>query len=198
VRVRKCGRGHKKENQFVILSKAKDVPIAPKEPKYGAIINNRLAMLSYLSTRLQYQHKSLIEIIDGLSDEMIRRQVIPGKWSIFENIVHLQTYQHVFCDRIKKMREENNPSFPRYTADADPVFLDNCGKTIREIMGDMIMFRKEMATGRLVIHEDDLERTGTHPVFGTMNISQWLNFFLLHEAHHLFTIFKLAGELKKK
>ena len=54
-------------------------------------------MQSYLSTRLQYQHKSLIEIIDGLTDEMIRSSKwIPGKWSIFENIVHLQTYQHVF------------------------------------------------------------------------------------------------------
>ena len=136
-------------------------------------------------------------MIDGLSDEMIRRRVIPGKWSIFENIVHLQTYQHVFCDRIKKMQEENNPSFPRYTADADPAFLDNCGKTTREIMGDMITTRKEMSTGRLAIKDNLLERTGTHPVFGTMNIAQWLNFFLLHEAHHLFAIFKQAAELKK-
>jgi uncharacterized damage-inducible protein DinB len=156
-----------------------------------------MEMHSYLSTRLQYQHKSLIDIIDGLSDEMIRRQVIPGKWSIFENIVHLQTYQHVFCERIKKILEENNPSFPRYTADADPVFLDNCGKTTRVIMGDMITTRKEMSTSRLSINENDFVRTGTHPVFGTMNISQWLNFFLLHEAHHLFAIFKLAAELKK-
>jgi len=154
-------------------------------------------MPSYISTRLQYQHKSLIDIIDGLSDEMIRQQVIPGKWSIFENIVHLQTYQHVFCERIKKILEENNPSFPRYTADADPVFLDNCGKTTRVIMGDMITTRKEMSTGHLSVKEEDLEKTGTHPVFGTMNIAQWLNFFLLHEAHHLFAIFKLAAELKK-
>ena len=156
-----------------------------------------MPMPSSISTRLQYQHKSLLDILDGLSDEQIRLQLYPGKWSIFENIVHLQTYQHVFCDRIKKMLEENNPSFPRYTADADPVFLDNCGKTTREIMGDLITTRKEMSTGRLSIKEKDLDRTGTHPVFGTMNITQWLNFFLLHEAHHLYTVFKLAAELKK-
>ena len=155
-------------------------------------------MQSYLSTRLQYQHKSLISMIDGLTDELIRWHIIPGKWSVFKNIVHLQTYQHVFCDRIKKMKEENNPSFPRYTADADPAFLDNCSKTTREIMGDMITTRKEMSTGKLSIKEEHLERTGVHPAFGTMTIAQWLNFFLLHEAHHLFTIFKLAAELKKK
>lgn len=154
-------------------------------------------MSSSLSTRLQYQHKSLVDIIDGLSDELIRRQVNPGKWSIFENIVHLQTYQHVFCDRVKKMLGESNPSFPRYTADADPEFLDNCSKTTREIMGDMITTRKEMSTGRLSLKETDLKRTGIHPFFGSMTIEQWLNFFLLHEAHHLFAIFKLAAELKK-
>ncbi len=64
-------------------------------------------------------------------------------------------------------------------------------------MGDMISTRREMSSGRFSIKEKDLERTGTHPVFGTMNIAQWLNFFLLHEAQHLFTIFKLAAELKK-
>ena len=156
-----------------------------------------MEMQSYLSTRLHYQHKALLDIIDGLSDELIRRQLIPGKWSIFENIVHLQTYQHVFCARMKKILEENNPSFPRYSADTDPAFLENCGKTTREIMGNLITTRKEMATGSLSLKEKDLERTGTHPVFGTMNITQWLNFFLLHEAHHIFTVFKMAAELKK-
>lgn len=156
-----------------------------------------MQMQSYLSTRLQYQHKALLDIIDGLSDELIRWQVIPGKWSIFENIVHLQTYQHVFCNRVKKMQEENNPSFSRYTADTDPEFLDNCSKATREIMGDLITTRKEMSTGRLSLNDIDLERTGTHPVFGVMNLAQWLNFFLLHEAHHLYAIFKMAAELKK-
>ena len=64
---------------------------------------------SSISTRLQYQHKSLMDIIDGLSDEQIRRQVITGKWSIFENIVHLQTYQHTFVSRVKDILRENNP-----------------------------------------------------------------------------------------
>lgn len=155
-------------------------------------------MQSYLSTRLQYQHKSLIGMIDGLTDELIRKQVIPGKWSIFENIVHLQTYQHVFNERINKMVEEDNPVFSRYVADTDPKFLDNCKRTTREIMGDMITTRKEMSNGRFSIKDEYLEKTGTHPAFGTLTIEQWLNFFLLHEAHHLFTIFKLTSELKNK
>lgn len=156
-----------------------------------------MQMSSSLSTRLQYQHKCLVDIIDGLSDEQIRRQIIAGKWSIFENIVHLQTYQHVFVLRVREMLEKENPSFDRYTADGDPEFLDNCHKTTREIMGDMITVRKQMAAEMISFPGTDLIRTGTHPVFGKMTVLQWLNFFLLHEAHHLLTMFKLAAEIRK-
>lgn len=153
---------------------------------------------SSVSTRLQYQHKSLLDIIEGLSDDEIRRQVLPGKWSIFENIVHLQTYQHTFINRVRKILEEDNPCFSAYTAEADPLFLDNCSKTSREIMQDLLTIRKEMATGILTFKETDFQKTAVHPAYGKMNLLMWLHFFLLHEAHHLFTIFKLGGMLKKK
>jgi len=152
---------------------------------------------SSISTRLHYQHKSLLDLIDGLTDEQVRRQVFPGKWSVFENIVHLQTYQHVFIKRIKQILEQDNPIFSRYTAEGDPDFLDNCSKSTREIMQDLITIRKDMAAGIALFKEEDFSKMGQHPAFGQMNILQWLNFFLLHEAHHLFTVFKLAAELKK-
>ncbi len=42
---------------------------------------------------------------------------------------------------------------------------------------------------------DDLEKIGIHKKFGPLNIIQWADFFVLHEAHHLFTIFKLAHDV---
>lgn len=152
---------------------------------------------SSITTRLQYQHKSLIELIDGLTDEQIRRPLIPGKWTIYENIVHLQTYQHVFIERVKQMLAGNNPEFPRYNAEADPLFHDNLTRSSREVMQDLLTTRKEIVAEILLLPETDLPKTGTHPVFGQMTMIQWLNFFLLHESHHLFTIFKLAAELRK-
>ena len=151
---------------------------------------------SSLSTRLQYQHKCLVDLIDGLSEELIRRVVQAGKWSVFEHIVHLQTYQHTFISRVKQILEGNEPILDKYTAEADPLFLDNCCKTFREIMHDFIATRKEMAADLLVLQESDYLKCGTHQSFGSMNLLQWINFFLLHEAHHLFTIFRLTATLK--
>jgi uncharacterized damage-inducible protein DinB len=149
-------------------------------------------------TRLEYQYKSLFEVIDDMSDEKIRRNIIPGKWSIFENIVHLQTYQHAFLARINQIENEDKPTFSRYVAESDPLFYDNCLKTTRDIFQDLESTRKTLHAQLLNLEENSLQLTGTHPVFGTMNISQWTNFFLLHEAHHLFTIFKLAAEVKRE
>jgi uncharacterized damage-inducible protein DinB len=151
-----------------------------------------MQMPSYLSTQLHYQHKSLLDIIDGLTDEQVRRQIIPGKWSIFENIVHLQTYQHLLIVRVRQIIQGNNPSFPRYSAEGDPLFIENCGLSTREIMQDLITTRKEIASDMAQLTEADFLKMGQQ-----MNLLQWLNFFLLHEGHHLFTIFKLTAELKK-
>lgn len=153
---------------------------------------------SHISTRLQYQHKTLVDIIDGLSEEQVRRHIIAGKWSIFEQIVHLQTYQHRFIERVKKILEGENPVFARYQAESDPEFLDNCEKTFREIMQDMITTRKEMAAEIMRFQESDFEKKGRHPLFGELTLTQWISFFLLHEGHHLFAILKLTGELKRE
>lgn len=149
-----------------------------------------------ITTRLEYQHKSLIDIIEGLSDEQIRRRVVPDKWSIFENMVHLAISEHVCIYRIQKILNEENPQIERYSAESDPFFYDNCAKTTREVMQDLISTRREMIDKVHSLREEDFPRTGEHPLYGKMNMLQWLNFFVLHEAHHLFTIFKLVPEAR--
>ncbi len=153
---------------------------------------------SHISTRLQYQHKNLVDIIDGLSEEQVRLQVIPGMWSIFQQIVHLQTYQHTFIGRVKEILKGDNPFFERYLPESDPKFHENCARSFREIMQDMITTRKEMANEMLHFSEADFQKKGIHPLFGEMNLQQWINVFLLHEGHHLFGILMLTGELKKE
>jgi len=95
------------------------------------------------------------------------------------------------------MLTDDNPLFSPYTAEADPLFHDNCGLTTREAMQDLFDTRKELSSAILSFKETDFEREAWHSTYGKMNLLLWLNFFLLHEAHHLFTIFKMAGELRK-
>ena len=40
-------------------------------------------------------------------------------------------------------------------------------------------------------------RTGLHPTFGEMDVTAWLEFFLLHEAHHLYIALVAIGEASR-
>jgi len=150
-----------------------------------------------LNAGLEYQRESLKGMIAGLTDEQVRREVLAGKWSIFENIAHLATYQHAFLQRISRIVNEQNPVFGRYNAESDPLFHDYCTRTTKAILDDLVITRNELVSDIRSLDDDTMLRTGEHPVFGKMNLLQWLNFFLLHEAHHLFTIFKLMPGLRE-
>jgi hypothetical protein len=47
-----------------------------------------------------------------------------------------------------------------------------------------------------ILHQEQLTQTGSHPLFGSMSVEGWTEFFLLHEAHHFFTILKVGGLLR--
>jgi len=157
-----------------------------------------MSLPSSIITRLEYQHQSLADLIADLSNEQIRRQVTAGKWSIYENVVHLVTYQHAFLERLRRILHEENPEFPRYTAESDPLFYDNCLKPVGENMQDLLTTRRELTDNIFALDDEEIQRRGRHPLFGNMTVTEWLHFFLLHEAHHLFTIFKLAAEVKRE
>jgi DinB superfamily len=41
----------------------------------------------------------------------------------------------------------------------------------------------------------DFARVGTHSRFGPLSLAAWIEFFLAHEAHHLYTIVKRSRGL---
>jgi hypothetical protein len=145
-----------------------------------------------LTQRLKDQHKSIASIIIKLNNRQIQQHKIKDKWSIHENIAHLAKYQPLFIDRMRKILAIDEPEFEAYKADNDPEFPIYCAFTTYELL-------KKISTDREVIYHlithlppDKLDRTGIHPKYGKLSITDWTEFFLLHEAHHLFTIFQLA------
>jgi hypothetical protein len=52
--------------------------------------------------------------------------------------------------------------------------------------------RAKLMTRLRSLNEEDFARTGVHPKFGSMSLSMWLEFFLVHEAHHLYVVLQLV------
>ena len=147
-----------------------------------------------ISSRLEFQHQTIGELIQGYSEEKLKIRTIPDKWSPFENIVHLVLYQLVFQQRIVRILIESNPLFRRYVAENDPAFDEYLQHPLEQLKDSLYSARKQIYQQLHGIPDDQLLLTGQHPLYGTLSLIQWTEFFLLHESHHLFTIFKLVAK----
>jgi len=149
-----------------------------------------------ITSRLQDQHETIHELIKGFSEEQLTRKIIPGKWSTLEQIAHLTTYQPVFLQRIQRMEHEQGLSFERYVADNDPNFVECCKKPVKDTLNDLTTQRFVINNHLTGLSEPALRCSGRHLKYGLLTIPEWTEFFLLHEAHHLFSIFMLTCELR--
>ena len=144
-----------------------------------------------ITTRLQYQHETIEELIGGLTEQELKQRVQPDKWSAFEQIAHLTAYQPTFLVRLHKIEAEEAPDFERYVADNDPAFHHCLQRPLPSLLEDLAIQRFIIANHVLGLPEETLNRTGRHPKYGLLTIPKWTEFFLLHEAHHLFSLFML-------
>jgi hypothetical protein len=145
-----------------------------------------------ISDRLNTQHHSLETIIAGLGEKQILNHPLPDKWSIKDNIAHLARYQLVFMDRLNIILTRDNPVFDAYLAEADNEFEKWLRISLDQLFEELYADRKILVDQMESLTKEELERMGVHSKFGKLTVLDWTEFFLLHEAHHLFTIFRLA------
>jgi hypothetical protein len=143
------------------------------------------------------QHGTIRDLTAGLPVEALQRRILPDKWSVFENIAHLAAYQPVFINRLERIGREQSPAFERYVAEQDPAFPSYLQKSYGELLGNIDDGRAVILSRIEKGGEALLAKTGIHPRYGLLTGREWTEFFLLHEAHHLFTIFMLVQDLRK-
>ena len=146
-----------------------------------------------LSERLKNQHLTIEQLVASLGDDKLTTPPAPGKWSALDNIAHLTRYQKIFTGRIHRILNEDTPFFDRYNGDLDPEFTPFRLMSLAELL-DIINADRTIIVDQLsVLNEIELSRVGVHPKYGRLTILRWAEFFVLHEAHHLFTIFQLVN-----
>lgn len=120
--------------------------------------------------------------------EKILEQAIPGKWSANENLAHLGRYHEIFLERIERILTEENPEFSRYRAEDDPHWEAWRTLAYKEVAEKLAGLREMLVARLKTLTKADYKRTGIHPKFGEMTLALWLEFFLVHEAHHLYVV----------
>ena len=115
-----------------------------------------------------------------------------AKWSAHQNLAHLARYHEVFQERLRRILEEDRPALARYRAEDDPEWPRFEALSTPEVLSLLTSRRADLV--RLVdgLGTGDLVRVGIHPAFGPLAAPGWIEFFLLHEAHHLYAAMQRA------
>ncbi|WP_256010493.1 DinB family protein [Desertivirga xinjiangensis] len=155
--------------------------------------NFSMNLHSHSVERFCNQHKTIKNYIDDLPPEAIYNRLSQDRFSIHETIAYLTRYQHIFMERINRIVNEVNPYFEIYKPDLDPEFNFTNAKTTGSLLHELYRLRNDLMLQFEEMPSENYARVGTHAVLGRMNVSQWIEFFLLHESNQLFKIFKMAG-----
>jgi hypothetical protein len=142
--------------------------------------------------RLRTQLESLDAILAGVADDALQRRPASGKWSALENLAHLARHHEVMLHRVRRLLAEDRPAFPRYRAEDDPDWPAWASRSAAEVRARLMGSRAELVAIVDGLAAEQLSRTAGPPAVGAMPLTLWLEFFLLHEAHHLYQAFARA------
>lgn len=145
------------------------------------------AKLSQSATgRLATQLDRVPLVLGDRGQDAVIRRPASGKWSAHENLAHLARIHEIYLERIRRILSEEQPPLNRYKAEEDPEWPRWANLSTDEVVMRLRALRGELVDRVTHLSPDQLSRVGVHPALGGMTIPEWVEFFLLHEAHHLY------------
>lgn len=141
--------------------------------------------------RLRVQLEAIPLILAGGGAAAAENRPAPGKWSAREQLAHLARYHEVMSGRIDRMQREEEPLLERYKAEDDPAWPRWQALPFATVVAELGARRGALLAQVDALAPGGLDRRGVHPVLGALTVSLLLEFFLLHEAHHLYAALPL-------
>lgn len=147
--------------------------------------------------RLETQLEVVPVLLRGAAPEAIMARTASGQWSPHENLAHLARHHAVFLERLHRILGEKSPQLGRYRAEEDLAWPEWSCLSTAEVLSRLKALRAELIHLIKGLSEAEASRVGIHPLFGEMSLALWVEFFLLHEAHHLYVVMRRLGEAKR-
>ncbi len=148
--------------------------------------------------RLATQLDVLGIFLEGPSAAYAEMAPADGGWSAKENVAHLARHAHVFLGRLDRLLHEDHPNLGTYRPEQDPEWPAWRALPLDEALRRLRAARAQLLAWVNALSEKDARRVGVHPQFGEWDIPRWLEFFLLHEAHHLYFMVRRLAQAKPK
>lgn len=143
---------------------------------------------------------SLIQLLEGISQDWTSCNEGENTWSVYDVIGHLihgdKTDWLIRAELI--LSEKEDKSFIPFDRFAQ--FDDSKGKSLM----DLLLEFKEIRSYNLLklkefnITDIDLKKTGIHPAFGEVSLSQLLSTWVVHDLDHIAQIARVMAKQYKE
>ena len=156
---------------------------------------------------IQEVRTEVLQSVSGLTDLQLNEKQA-GKWSIMQVLEHLYLTEKLIVNKLKAVMAsseetaaEDRPIHLVINRDhkiVAPQFLTPSDDfiTLATIQEKLLASRTSLEEFLADTDQEELrKRSLLHPVFGLLNIKQWVEFIGLHEKRHLAQIEELKQEL---
>lgn len=129
--------------------------------------------------------EKLRSLTRSLSDAQLDAVPIAGKWSIRQVICHLVDADLEYCQRIKRVLVEDNPTLQELVPDAFAAALHYSARNVADELDLLEATRLHMAAILKATDVEDFQRTGVHSAEGPMTLETLLERITGHIDHHV-------------
>jgi len=139
-------------------------------------------------------------LLDGLSDSWINSNEGEDTWSPFDIVGHLIHGEKTdWIIRTKNILEHGETikfkPFDRFAQ-----FNDSKNKSMNDLLNRFASLRSQnlIALKNMNLSEEDFEKKGIHPAFGTVTLKQLLATWVVHDLNHIYQIVRtMASQYKE-
>ncbi|HNO89632.1 MAG TPA: DinB family protein [bacterium] len=137
--------------------------------------------------------------LDGLSPEWTSANEGPDTWSAYDIVGHLIHGEKTDWITRAEIILSDQPDKTFKPFDRFAQFEDSKNKTLRQLLTsfDELRAKNIKKLQSLNISEQNLNRTGIHPAFGTVTLVQLLSTWAVHDLDHISQIARVLAKRYK-
>lgn len=105
-------------------------------------------------------------------------------WSVVQVMCHLRDAEERAVERVRAMKNDNDPFLPGYDQDAWAIERDYAAQDLRQVFDAFVRFREQHIAELTSLSSDQWERRGQHEEQGAITISGHTLHIVSHDASH--------------
>ncbi len=146
-----------------------------------------------LIDRLAETPKTVAHLVVEATDEQLDRAA-EGEWSARTIMAHFRDDDSlVFRSRLERMLAEDHPTLTPFDEKAWAANRNRSRDRKEELLADFALQRQAAASRFRFLLDEDWEREGTQPEYGTWTVASFLEHWLHHDEVHLAQLQEVLG-----